>query len=245
MNNDLSLESEITNQRNQLTIQLFIDAEIGKLNESSDRIYEPYILASERFQAAIAKARIELGIPRVNNVHEGEILEWVVSHLGGNPHERPTSDSNRQQLRDFYRIVNSTLIEAGLPDKWMFYVASYVVNSTPPDSHAFGNFHPVTVVKTEDDGIVIKIKKGARYEEFISAWKPIAEYLGKGRRKSKSRPEQARDLEVFMKRNNLKLTVSELAKLYFGVANEWTIDAVKKVLRRQKHLYEKGTDLTK
>lgn len=228
-------------------IQRLLDAVLSEINENAERIYEPYIVTSEKFQSAVIKARQSLGIERLHNLGDEHINDWVERNIKpvAIPKYPHITSAEELSTRRFWTTIDSARKDANLPQTWRTYLAIFVITDAPPKLSDISSKRKLIEVKGIDtDTITIRIAKGIRYEEYTKSWTALSEFLGKGRRKTMLPDEQVRlrDLEMYNKHQQGS-TQRELAEEYFTTDIEYSKDAVKKALKRQKKLFNKGTDL--
>lgn len=237
-------------QKEVTKIQALVNGIVGSLNENSERVFEPYIITSSKFQSAISNARKKLNIAGLQKVDEHQIIEWILEHLGGNPKNPITEKTNAMFLKEFYQAVDSALHEAELPESWREYIAIYIVTEIPPDSKVLGTKPIAQVENVTDSSMTITFRKGMRHEEYIKLWSAISKFLGPGRRKNKmpDADKRIRDIQMHGKKQAYgnKLSYSELSKEYLPETDvEYAKDTIKKAIKRQKKLFDEGTNLAK
>lgn len=229
-------------------LQLAVDDIFSRANEDAEREYEYYIISSKKFQNAINKAEIRLGFVGIKGrlkIPDEEAVSWAIKKLNG---DKPkTSITQKKCKQQFYEVVDIAVKEAGLPAKWREYVAIYLVKKMPPKIFVFPALRYVTVQDVNTDSVTVSFRKGIRHEEYIKAWLTLSNFLGKGRRKLKAPDEQTRirDLQMYGKRETYGSTQKKLAQEYVNTDIEYAKDTVKKALKRQKKLFDEGTDLAK
>lgn len=217
--------SEQSNENEKKALQQRIDSIIRELNRDSDEVFAPYITYSDSVQSAVSTTRKELGLEK-STIPKNDQPQWAK--------------------------INSKLLLKGftyskLPTEWYTFFVQYVATNSPP-SIADTIEHPrfIEIIDNDANGITLKINKGIRYEEFLNGWNALSEHLGKGRRKNKLPNESTRirDLQMHGKKE-MGYTQKQLAEEYFQTDVEYSKDAVKKALKRQKQLFDEGTDLAK
>lgn len=178
-------------------------------------------------------------------IAEDKYLELVIAHI-----KSSSKAKTDIQAKDyFYSVVDEVLVRTGLSKDWREYVAVFVVTNMPPGKNFPAPYPFIRVQESDDEFVTIKIYKGIRYEEYITAWAALAQFLGLGRRKAKKLNEQTAAIhaQMYGKREFYGLTYRQLAEEY-GIERLTVDDAkdyVKKVIKRQKKLRSGGTDLTK
>lgn len=213
--NDISQSSEI---------QALVDAIIGDLNRDSDNVFEPYISYSDKLLNAVSVTRKKLGIEK-STIPKNEQASWL--------------ETNKQTLLSGFETT-------GLPKSWYTFFVQYVATNTAPSiTETVAHRRFIEVTESTDDSITIKISKGVRFEEYTAIWKALSPFLGTGRRKNKQ-PDydtRIRDLQMYGKQQS-GYTNKMIADDYVVAINDDNAkDTVKKAIRRQKKLFEKGTDL--
>ncbi len=178
-------------------------------------------------------------------IAEDKYLELVIAHIKSSSKAK----TDVQAKEHFYSVVDEVLGRTGLSEEWREYVAVFIVTNMPPSKNFPAPYPFITVQDTDDDSVTIKIHRGIRYEEYITAWAALAEFLGLGRRKAKKLSEKTAAIhaQMYGKREFYGLTYRQLAEEY-GIERLTVDDAkdyVKKVIKRQKKLRNGGTDLTK
>lgn len=185
-----------------------------------------------------------IGVKEYYPIIEGKYLELVIAHL-----QSSSKMTAGQAKNHFYSVVDEVLLRTGLSEEWRDYVAVFIVTNMPPSRNFPAPYPFITVQDVVEDSITIKIRKGIRYEEYVTAWTALVQFLGLGRRKAKKRDEQTAAIhaQMYGKREFYGLTYKQLAEEYGieRIAVDDAKDYVKKVIKRQKKLHQEGTDLTK
>ncbi len=242
------MSNEALKQEQISKLQLAIDDLFSETNENAEREYEYYIITSKKFQAAVNSAEVKLGIAGVKGrlkIDDKEAVDWAIKQLNSN--KSPVQVLKKKLEKQFYEIVDQAVNEAGLTSKWRDYIAIYLVKKMPPKINVFPPNRLVTVQDLTADSLTVNIRKGIRHEEYIKTWLALSDFLGKGRRKLKTPDEQTRirDLQMYGKRETYGSTQKKLAEEYVKTDIEYAKDTVKKALKRQKKLFNEGTDLAK
>jgi hypothetical protein len=225
-------------------IQKILNSVLTDLNEDSIRIFENQITSDERFQkTVVAEARKDLGIKIQTYEETGRAGIKIYADTTLAKDEVNQRVVNSPQYAQW---VNRVLIDTGLPEMWREYVSAYISGQpvSKKELTIFQNEH-IFVNEVNADSIVINIRKGIRYDEYIKAWEALSPYLGKGRRKNSARENAIRDLQMYHSFYFRGLTYREIAQLYLNTDIEYGIETVKKAVKRQKKLFDEGTNLTK
>lgn len=185
-----------------------------------------------------------IGVKDYYPVTEDKYLKLVIAHIKSS--SKAMTDSKAKDY--FYSVVDEVLGRTGLSEEWRDYVAVFIVTNMPPSRNFPAPYPFIKVQDIDEDSVTIKIRKGIRYEEYVTAWAAIVQFLGLGRRKAKKRDEQTAAIhaQMYGKREFYGLTYKQLAEEY-GIERLTFDDAkdyVKKAIKRQKKLRQEGTDLT-
>lgn len=220
MNKRLSDDSE------KRIIQANIDSVMLELNRASDSIFDNYIIQSEEVQNAVRSAQKELGVER-STIPKNKEISWI--------------KTNSAVLKKWFASTR-------LPDSWYTFFVQYVISAyVPPSTDLVHRESYIEIQDTDDHSVTLRIKKGVRFEEYTYAWKALSPFLGAGRRKNKlpDYDTRIRDLQMYGKHQS-GYTNKMIADDYVNAINDDNAkDTVKKAVRRQKKLFEKGTDLAK
>lgn len=192
-------------------LNVLIQKEIGDYHEKSFRKDEQYIINSKRFQEAILKARNKLGLVKGKRV-------GVYS-------------------ADLEKAVKETLESAGLSDDWYSYVEDYIATNSLPEKPLF--LHPRKIMVkeiNEDNELLIQLKPGLRYEDYIKAWNVFSRPLGAGVRLNKSYSNEDEHLK-WLKDKDSGMTYLQVATKHYPHNPEDNVEKVKKaILRLRKRL---------
>jgi hypothetical protein len=226
-------------------LQADLDAALATINEDSLRVFETQITSSKSFQEGVAETRKVVGI-YFPTYHESgrngaEINADILLDRNKLSEKRVREIIESEK---FKKCVDKLMQNTGLPNHWREYVIAYITGQ-PIDKESltvFTNEH-ILLESIDDNSLTVKIKKGTRYDEYIKAWDSLSKHLGKGRRKDSSRDNAARDLQMYHSFYYRGLSLKEIAKLYLNTDVEYGVDTVKKAIRRQKKLFDEGTDL--
>jgi hypothetical protein len=227
-------------------IQKELDELFSSENEENERAYELYVTQSERFKLAINTARARLGIENVRvpfGFEEDYIDDWIVANV-----------KSADPAHTYQKAIEKVLTDTGLPLKWRNYIKIYLITGMSPSSNVFPSTSYIEVLEINEKNTTLSIKSGIRYEEYIAAWKVLSKVLGKARRKVKKRDEDktVRDLQMYHLRGVYSkskhkdyVTQKALAERYINASIniDDAKDTVKKALKRQRKLHDKGIDL--
>lgn len=234
-------------------IQSKIDELFSDDNEDIERSYELYIISSDKFTKAIVNARKKLSLESFISKKNGtkahaKDFKHLMNYDDRSVVDIVVKESSGLSKEKFYEVVDVAVNEAGLPAKWREYIAIYIIKQRPPQFNVFPPNRYISVEEIEDDTVTLKIKKGLRYEQYLKSWQALSVFLGKGTRKLKTPNEETRirDLQMHGKRETYDSTYRQLADEYINSAIniDDAKDTVKKAYKRQKKLFDEGTDLT-
>lgn len=224
------------------------DGLIDELNGNDERKFELYIVNSEKFQSAVESTRLKLGINIVSKADLDGLSEIEKNNIGLWADDNIVVDelpSSSSAAIYFYQVINDAIDGIKLPRTWRNIFAYYAITNDVPTSSMISSSRKLIQVKNiDEDSITLRLSKGIRYEEFTKLWLIVTLYLGPGRRKTKSPDAETRirDLQMYGKKQR-GYKNSEIAKEYFASDINDATDAVKKAIRRQRKLFDKGTDL--
>jgi hypothetical protein len=229
--------------KSKAEIQKLLDSILAELNEDSIRIFEMQITSDSQFQESVARARKKLGIKIPTQKEKGRNERELNADVNFGDYQ---ADDKLVNSKQFLSSVDKVILETKLPEIWRDYIAAYISGKSlsKDDLKIYKNEHLI-VENADEDSIVIRIRKGIRYEEYVKAWDALAFHLGKGRRRNTVRDNAIRDLQMYHSFYFRGLPYKEISKLYLDTDVEWGVDTVKKAIKRQKKLFDEGIDLAK
>ncbi len=249
---------------NKSELQKLVDELFAQDYQGTDQSYARPVLWPADYNKIIETARKKLGITTkalmtIGKSHgllqrkdgvigaknyypitEDKYLELVIAHIKSGS----KTMTDKQAKDSFYAVVDEVLVRTGLSEEWRDYVAVFIVTNMPPSKNYPAPYPFIKVQDVGDEFVTIKLRRGIRYEEYVTAWAALAEFLGLGRRKAKKRDEQTAAIhaQMYGKREFYGLTYRQLAE-EFGIERLTVDDAkdyVKKVIKRQKKLHSGG-----
>lgn len=233
----------------EMFLSLKIKSYLASTYDSNNRKYEPYIIADDRFNDSLTRARKSLGIGTVNTnnppVDEDDIEKWAVFVVTGSKVIRRNTQEFSKAVDAFYDVVTNVLDELKLPRKWDYYIAVCLLSGKPPIDNAF-DFDLVDVVLVNEDGVTLKFKNGLSKAQYDKVWEIISENLREPITTQKVSKDSERNLAIY-KRKNEGFTYGQIAKEFFPAQAKLdqaaAEDTVKKIVRREREKFNAGTKL--
>ena len=194
-------------------LNILLQKEIGDYHEQSYRKDELYIINSAKFQKAIADARKSLGL--VKGKRKGIYQA------------------------DFDKAVNEALKTAELTDDWRSYMEKYIASNNPSGEPLF--LHPGKIMVkeiNEDNELLIRLKPGLRYEDYVKAWNVFSRPLGEGVRLNKSYSNEEEHL-TWLQDKDRGMTYMQVAEKYFPSHPDENVERIKKAILRLRKRIER------
>ena len=201
------------------------------------KIDEKRIIADEQFQAAITRARKELGIEYDYLDYEPDLDDWIVELLTGKKIDEVVRYSEKYQdsLEKYNRVAWAATEEANLPYGWHSWVIAYIAMDRPPEEAVIEPdlVEKIEIIGMDDNSLIIRLNKGLRAEEYRNAWKAFSDFL---RQSSVYQPHRhLLKHQIYLDREN-GMTYRQLADKYFPNESDRQAseDKVKKIIIRHK-----------
>lgn len=195
---------------------------------------EMFVLEKPAFQVAVLEARKNLNLTNEEPIETEDTTKWVIKHLSGSLLGRSHKDYEKYKAV-FYNEIDKVLKSAGLDEAWKYYVGDYIVNQTKPKKPLF--IFPKTVWIEEvnnDNEVLVRLKPGLRYEDYINAWEVVSKPLGVGKRLRKTRTNDMQHLDMIRDKER-GLTYRQIAlKHYPDTDPEVNVGRIKKIILRGK-----------
>ena len=228
-------------------LQADLDSALATINEDSLRVFETQVTASKSFQDAVAETikvtGLESPVLTVSDKYDTQMSANVLFRQRGTPPQKVRKIIESKEFKD---CIDKLMQDTSLPNRWREYAIAYITGqSVSKKNLTLSTNEHILLEKIDDNSLTIKIRKGVRYDEYIKTWGSLSKHLGKGRRKDSTRDNAVRDLQMYHSFYYRGLSLKEIAKLYLNTDVEYGVDTVKKAIRRQKRLFDEGTDLAK
>lgn len=221
------------------SLNILLQKYVGNEYEKDFLKEEKYILNSERFQNAVEETRKKLGFNNTEIIPEEMIQEFITRKLYRGKSLRIAVEAQEKIKQQYREIARETAKKAGISEDWSIYLEHYIINKTPPRLKTF--IFPKTIWVediNEENELLVRLKPGLRYEDYINAWQVLSRPLGKGTRLSKTRSESDLHLQM-LKDKDSGMTYKEVAEKHYPKRDPLdTIDRVKKAVTRARKRLE-------
>lgn len=201
---------------------------------------ERYVIKNEKFQKAVATARKNLGFTNQEPVDSEATTLWAVTNISDGKVKDRNDDNYSKYKEQFDEEVMKAIRSAGLHDDWKHYMREYIVNQQSPQKPLF--IFPKNIWiddVTETGELIIRLKPGIRYEDYIAAWRVFSRSLGTGKRFKKRRDNDELDIQMVLDKAD-GLSYRDIALKYFPKTDPvLNIEKIKKRVQRAKKRLER------